>query len=45
MNNTLEVLHLNRGIEMAFEVWLGLVFTWLMLLLIYKAESIQSEVG
>lgn len=32
-------------IEMAFEVWLGLVFTWLMLLLIYKAESIQSEVG
>ena len=32
-------------IEMAFEVWLGIVFTWLMLLLIYKAESIQSEVG
>ena len=32
-------------IEMAFEVWLGLVFTWLMLLLIYKAESFQSEVG
>lgn len=29
----------NRGSE------IGLVFTWLMLLLIYKAESIQSEVS
>lgn len=28
-------------IEMAFEVWLGITFTWLMLLLIYKTEEVD----
>lgn len=32
-------------IEMAFEVWLGMTFTWLLLLLIYKAKVFESSCG
>lgn len=32
-------------IEMAFEVWLGMMFTWLLLLLIYKAKFFEIPCG
>ena len=35
------MLFISVFIEMAFEVWLGMTFTWLLLLLIYKAEVFE----
>ena len=35
------LLFISVFIEMAFEVWLGMTFTWLLLLLIYKAEVFE----
>lgn len=35
------LLFISVFIEMAFEVWLGMTFTWLLLLLIYKAKVFE----